>query len=170
MFSTTRIILAVLIAGVGAGACGYRFAGSGNLPGKMNTVFVEVLENRTAETGIEGIFTADLRYEFIRNKMNAPKAEADGVLSGVIKSLWVGTISRQSENTSQERRVTVSLDLRLKDRAGKVIWTADHLSVSEAYSVQAANKTVVDNNKREAIAQVSKRVAESIFYRLTEDF
>ena len=170
LFSTIKTSFLVLFVGFMACACGYRFAGSGKLPGQTKTVFVDVLENRSAETGIENIFTADLRYEFIRNQMGANREAAEGVLSGVIKSLWVETVSRRGENTSQERRVAASLDLRLKDRKGKIIWTAENLSVSEAYTVIAADKTAGDSNKRAAIVKLSKRLAENIYYRLTDDF
>ncbi len=171
MIKIVKTVFVLLMAGLSACACGYRFAGSGTLPGQMKTVFVEVFENRTAETGIENIFSADIRYEFIRNRMEGSDAKsADGVLSGVIKSLWVQTISRRTEYTSQERRVTATLDLRLKDRSGKLVWRAENLSVSEAYTVISADKTADDSNKREAIVRVSKRLAENIFYRLTEDF
>ena len=47
-------------------ACGYRFAGTGNLPAGVESIFIEVLENRTAETGIENTFTNELIYEFTR--------------------------------------------------------------------------------------------------------
>ncbi len=151
-------------------ACGYRFAGSGSLPGGAKTIFVDVLENRTAETGIENTFTADLRYEFVRNKMVADRQNADGILSGIIKSLKVETISRRSQTISQERRVSAFLDLNLKNQDGKNLWSVQGISESETYEVTADDQTGIDFKKREAIIKLSKRLSESIFYRLTSDF
>lgn len=150
-------------------ACGYRFAGSGRLP-QGKTIFVDVLANRTAETGVENTFTADLRYEFVRNNMFVSRDKADGILSGVISSLRVETISRKSQHTSQERRVTAAVDLKFQDRGGKVLWSVTGLSASESYPVILDDNAVIDENKREAIKKLSKRIAENIYYRLTEDF
>ncbi len=170
LLSSMKIAWVVFISGLLTCSCGYRFAGSGKLPGNADTVFVDILENRSAETGIENIFTADLRYEFIRKQMGAQREEADGILSGEIRSLRVETISRRTENISQERRVTTSISLRLTDRNGKIIWRAEDIYISETYNVTGGDKTALDLNKREAIAKLSKRLAENIYYRLTEDF
>lgn len=170
MFFRLKHLAIVLMVGITFSACGYRFAGSGNLPGGTKTIFVDVLDNRTAETGIENTFTADLRYEFVRSKMAAKKETADGILSGTIRSLRVETISRRSQTVSQERRVTAALDLNLQDQDGKILWSVKGISDSEAYPVTADDKTAIDRNKREAIIKLSKKLAESIFYRLTDDF
>ena len=165
-----KYIVIILIGGLTLSACGYRFAGSGSLPGGTKTVFVDMLENRTAETGIENTFTADLRYEFVRNKMAATRNKAEGILSGVIRSLRVETISRTSQTVSQERRVTATIDLNLIDPDGKVLWSLKGISDSEAYPVTADDKSAIDFNKRAAITRLSKRIGESVFYRLTDDF
>lgn len=159
----------VLAAGVLAAACGYRFAGTGNLPHGTRTLFVDVLVNRTSETGIENTFTADLRYQFVRNRMTAERSRADAILSGVIGSLRVETISRKGQNTARERRVTASVTLALKKQDGQVIWSVENVSANEAYEVTGDDRGT-EANKRTAITALSARLAESIYYRLTEDF
>ena len=42
---------------VSATNCGYRFAGGGSFPGAVQSLFVDVLVNHSAETGIESILT-----------------------------------------------------------------------------------------------------------------
>jgi len=165
-----KYITLVLLAGAALTACGYRFAGSGSLPGGARTIFVDVLTNRTAETGIENTFTADLRYEFVRNRMSAGRDKADGILSGEIRALRADTISRQSQTVSLERRVTATLNLKLEDKEGRTLWSRKGISDSEAYQVTAEDQTGIDFNKRNAIARLSKKLAESVFYRLTDDF
>lgn len=160
----------ILLLGVMLSACGYRFAGSGALPGGTKTIFVDVFKNQTAETGIENIFTEDFRYEFIRSKIFAGQDEAEAILSGEIRSLRVQTISRKDQITSQERRVYASINLKLKNPQGEVIWSADGITDSEAYEVTAGDKTVIDINKRNAIRRLSKKLAEAVYYRLTDNF
>ena len=151
-------------------ACSYRFAGEGRLPGDIRTVYVDVLDNRTEETGAENIFTADLRYEFVRNDLTAKREAAEGILSGIIQAMRVETISRAGQNVSLERRVTAFLDLKLHNREGKLIWSVNRISASEAYDVTAQDKTAIDFNKRAAINQLSKKLAELIYYRMLDDF
>ena len=79
------------------------------------------------------------------------------------------TITHKGAYTSLERRVTVSVDLKLENRSGKVIWTANGVSANEVYNV-AADKQATEQNRRTAISKLSKRLAETIYHRLTEDF
>ena len=48
--------------------CGYNFPGGGKPPGDINSIAVTVLDNRTAEIGIEAIFTNAILREFLRWK------------------------------------------------------------------------------------------------------
>ena len=149
-------------------ACGYRFLGSGNLPGDIEKVHVDILKNRTAETGAENIFTNAIRYEFIRQKKNADKETADGVLSGEIISLSYNTITHRRRHTSIERRVTVRVALELKDREGNVLWFKV-VSAREEYDV-LDDKLSTEQNRTNAISELSERLAENAYYRLTDNF
>ncbi|MDF1590001.1 MAG: LPS assembly lipoprotein LptE [Desulfobacterales bacterium] len=169
-FSLRNWIWGALVAAVVLlSACGYRFSGSGSLPAGIGRVFISVLDNRTAETGLGNTLTGDLRYEFIRYKRNANLDEADAVLSGTVKSLRVETISRSGQYSSPERRVTVSVDLKLTDRSGRVVWVVEGLADSESYRVDSDDQ-ITNVNKRTAVSALSKRLSENIYYRLTEDF
>ena len=152
-------------------ACGYRFAGGGNLPFGIRSLSVKILENRTAETGLENVLTNDLIYEFARNRkvILTSSDKADAILTGVIKSMRIGTISRKGQHTSLERRVTVAADLKLTDPDGNLMWSVKNVSENEAYNV-TSEKQATERNKRVAIAALSKRLAETIYNRLTDDF
>ncbi|MEW6671063.1 MAG: LptE family protein [Thermodesulfobacteriota bacterium] len=150
-------------------SCGYRFSGSGSLPAGIQRVFIHQLDNRTSETGLENTLTGDLRYEFIRYNRSATPEDADAVLSGTVKSLRVETISRSGQHSSLERRVTISVDLKLTDRNGRAVWSLQGLADSESYRV-ASDSQATDVNRRAAVSALSKRLAENIYYRLTEDF
>lgn len=150
--------------------CGYRFSGGGALPKDVKQVFVAMLENRTEETGIESVLTNDLIYEFSRSGTFAGgKNQADAHLTGVIDSITKGTISRIGINTSQERRVSLIVSFRLTGKDGVEIWSAKGVSENETYLVEKDRETT-DRNRRIAIERLSKRLAEKVYQRLTDNF
>lgn len=149
-------------------ACGYRFLGSGNLPGDVEKVFVDILKNNTSETGAENTFTNSIRYEFVRQKRYADKEAADGFLSGEIKSLSYKTITRKKRHTALERRVIAKVILELKDREGNILWS-EAVSAREAYDV-VDDKLSTEQNRRHAISMLSERLAENAYHRLTDNF
>ncbi len=163
--------LIIFLSGMVWMSCGYRFAGGGNFPGNVQSLFVDILENRTSETGIENTFTNDLIYEITRRKKVAltTSDRADAVFSGTIKTLTIETISRRGTLTSLERRVTVTVGLQLTKPDGETIWSARNVSENEEYSV-ASDKLATEQNRRNAILALSKRLAENVYRRLTEDF
>jgi outer membrane lipopolysaccharide assembly protein LptE/RlpB len=153
--------------------CGYHFSGSGSLPAGVTRVFIAMLENRSAETGVETTFTNDLIYEFTRNRKEVlvqERSSADGILTGTIVSLAVNNISRSSVSTATERRVTGTLTLRLESPEGRILWASGNIVERQAYTVVDGNKTATDQNKSDAIAVLSSRLAESAFNRMTDDF
>ena len=152
-------------------SCGYHFAGSGSLPGGVKTIAVEILKNRTSETGLENTVTNDLIYEFIRRGKKVQKnvKEADAVLSGVIESSRITTISRQQQQSPIERQIRITLSLKLTRADGRVIWSASGISDYEAYNV-GSDQQATEMNKDRAIKTLSKRLAEKVHNRLTENF
>jgi hypothetical protein len=55
------------------------------------------------------------------------------------------------------------------DQKGKIIWALKGINANETYKVNA-DKTLTDQNKEAAIQILSKRLAEKIYNRLTDDF
>ena len=166
-----KYIWPVLFAWIFLSACGYRFSGSGNLPSGVQTVFIEVLKNRTIETGYENTVTNDLIYEFTRNGRVVQKSRdrSDAFLAGVIESAYIRTISRQGQLDPLERRVQITISLKLTDGDDRVIWSRSAISDSEAYDV-GANNQITELNKRRALETLSRRLAETAYNRLTDDF
>ena len=161
----------ILVLWVVFSACGYRFAGSGSFPAGIKTMSISIFENRSVVTGLENTVTNDLIYEVTRRKEVAliSKDKAEANLSGVIVSTRTGAISRVDVGTSTERRVTLTLNLKLTDTSGIIIWSADGVAESEAYVVED-DKRGTEQNRQDAISKASKRLAEKIYNRLTEDF
>ena len=155
-------------------SCGYRFPGGGSLPGGVNQVVVGVFNNRTGEVGVEGIISndiVDILNEFGRiDKDSARRGEtSDATLSGTVLSVTENSISRESVHTVAERRVTVTISMELADSEGTVIWSRSGVSENEEYEV-STDKATTEMNKREAISKLSKRLAEKVYYKMTDDF
>jgi outer membrane lipopolysaccharide assembly protein LptE/RlpB len=161
----------ILVLWVFFSACGYRFAGSGGLPAGIKTMSITIFENQSVVTGLENTVTNDLIYEVTRSKgvvlVRKDKAEAD--LSGVIVSTQTGAISHRDVGTSTERRVTVTLNLKLTNTSGRIIWSAKGVAESEAYVVED-DKQGTEQNRKDALSKASKRLAEKVYNRLTENF
>jgi hypothetical protein len=51
-----------------------------------------------------------------------------------------------------------------------VIRSAKGVSASEAYDVMPGNKLATEQNRRDAISALSKRLAQRVYNRMTEDF
>jgi len=163
-------VVLTFIAGFLFSACSYRFAGGGDLPSSVKKISVSVFENKTAESGIENIITNDLIYEFTRNgKAVENRNLADAHFTGTIESVSDEAISHRSDQVSLERRVKVVLDLKLIDNDGKIIWTAKGIASDQAFSV-LPDKSATENQKRNAIIVLSKRIAEKVYNMLTENF
>lgn len=160
------ILLSLVMVG-----CGYRFSGSGSLPEDVERIFISIFQNRTNEIGMETIFTDDLTNEFIlrRKKALASKKQADADLKGTILSIRTRTISQTKLGTSVDREVIVVVSVKLVGNDGAVIWSASNIRARQAYNV-ADDRLQTEANKREAIANVSLKMAERIYNQLTEDF
>ena len=170
-FYHRKYIWAVIFIPLFFSACGYRFAGSGNLPEGIQTIAIEIFENRTPETGLENTITNALIYEFTRKGRSVQKnsKEADAILTGVIESERITTISRQAQQSPLARRVEIIVNLKLTGSGGGVKWSASGVSEFEEYDV-ATDKQATETNKRQAIETLSKKLAEKVHNRLTDDF
>lgn len=160
-------LLCVVLTG-----CGYRFSGGGDLPGGIRNLSVGVFENKTRENGLETRIADDLIYQFTRHKniKLTDKSKSDGHLTGIIRSAKVTTVTHATASMSAERRIQVTMDVRLTATSdGRLLWSAKAISAYETYAV-ASEKTGTEQNKKSALATLSSKVAERIYYQLTDDF
>ena len=85
------------------------------------------------------------------------------------KTIQDTDIAHTGTSTASQRRVTISLDMQLKRPDGSVLWSRNGLTDYEAYDVAAA-KSQTELNRKSAIEKVSKRLAESVYKGITDDF
>lgn len=172
IYSRKRYVVLVMIGILTVlSGCSYHFSGSGNLPSSITRIYISMIENRTAEAGIENYLTDDLINEFIQRRKEAlsRQEDAEGILSGSIDSLQDTPIAHSSQSKSTQRRVVLGVALKLVDREGKVIWAVNGINANQAYRV-TDDKTLTEQNKKAAIRILSKRLAEKVYNRLTDDF
>ena len=152
--------------------CGYRFSGGGDLPGGIRNLSVGVFENKTRENGLESQIANDLIDQFSRNDhiKLTDKSTSDGYLTGVIRSAKVTTVTHATASVSAERRIQVTMDFKLTATSdGRLLWSANAISAYETYAV-TSDKYGTEQNKKSALATLSNRVAERIYYQLTDNF
>jgi outer membrane lipopolysaccharide assembly protein LptE/RlpB len=173
MLLQRRIIGFIILSVVMVSACGYRFAGQGAYPKGVETIFIEVFENRTGKTGIERVVTNQLVFEFTRQREKSlvgAAENADAVLKGVIRTIRTQTISRVGTEVASQREVIMTVDLGLVEQdGGETIWAAKGIIDRQAYDV-AETKLETERNESIALARLSERMSERIFARLTNDF
>jgi hypothetical protein len=162
------IILLVLCFSLNS--CGYRFS-RGRLPEGVKSICIQVFANNTGESGIEVLFTNDVIYEFMNsgNVKITGGEDADAILSGTVKSMRIQGITHDPEQSSLERRVTINLDLKFENKTITRVQFLKDVSESQAYKVES-DKSDTENNRRDAIEKISKRLAATIYNRLTSDF
>ncbi len=173
MFQKRKIIFFILFLLILVSGCGYRFAGTGDFPEGTESIFIPILENRTSESRLEKQITDDLIYEFTKNRKDILAGsidDADAVLYGIIRSIGTTTISRVDPNTSSQRRVKISVDMKLVVPEDRVIWQVKGITTDEAYNVVPDNKYRTEQNRQEAISKASQRLAEKIYTRMTDNF
>ena len=153
-------------------SCSYRFSGSGSLPSGIMKIYISVIENRTSVAGIEKYITDGLINEFImrRKDVLSRQEEAEGILSGSIDSIQDTPIAHSSQSVTTQRRVVLGLALKLVDQKGKTIWAVNGINANQSYKVINTDQTLTDQNKNNAIQILSKRLAEKVYNRLTDDF
>jgi hypothetical protein len=161
----------VVFIGLIVASCGYKFTGGESLPEGVKSIYVKTLENRTSETGIENFLTDDIVYEFTRGgkAVITDEENSEAVLAGAVSSLTTDTVSHHNSDTSSQRRVRLAVDLKLTRSDGMLIWAQKGITEDEDYDV-SADKPSTENNKRQAIKILSKKLAEKVYNRLTDNF
>ena len=165
------ILLLIVLLSVLWG-CSYRFSGTGSLPSGITRIYVSVIENRTSYSGIEKYITDGLINELIMRKKDvlSRQDEAEGILTGSIDSIQDTPIAHRSQSITTQRRVVLGIALKLVDQKGQTIWAVNGINANQSYNISNTDQTLTDQNKNNAIKILSKRLAEKVYNRLTDDF
>ena len=170
MFQINKNIIYILLFWVFT-SCGYHFSGGGEFPENIKKIKIEIFKNKTSSNTIATVLTNDLIYETGRNKniTITDKDSADAIITGEIKSLGIAVIAHTGGYVSSEKRVTVTVSVKITGKDGKLIWSRETISAQEAFKTNQT-KSIEEQNQNSAIVILSKRLAELIHSSITDNF
>ncbi|MEK6775701.1 MAG: LptE family protein [bacterium] len=131
-------------------ACGYHLGAGPKAPASFGTVAVPIFVNESAEPNIQAVITGALIRELSQaGVMVVDEARADKVLTGRITGYSNGSVARSAASTVSEYRLSATISLVLKDRAGKVLYQNPSAQLREEYF---ASSILEQNEQAEAEA------------------
>jgi len=139
-------------------ACGYRFtAGGGGLPGGVREVYGPVFINRTAEPGLETLFTQSMREQLVRAGV-AGAASCETQLIGELQSVF-------GAPTLASYRLTAQLSVRLVKNGVNVPNGAVVVSGQEEY-LAGRNILESETNRATALRRLATTLTRDAYDRL----
>ncbi len=162
------ILLLLTLALVG---CGYTPVALG--PGiGVKTLFIEPLDNRTAEPFLDSIVTNRLRERFGRDSrltLVNDRKDAEAILSGSISTYNRKAVSYDRNDDIVEYRSIMKVKASLQRVSdGKILWK-DNISWTEE-SMNSKDRSIQEDNETVAIQAISDRLAEQLYNRLQDNF
>jgi len=154
--------LALAVAALTLGACGYSFRGT--LPSDVRTVAVPIFLNRTSEPGVESIITRAVVQAFATNgRLQVVRvADADAVLEGEVTSYSVSAIAFDETLNVQQYRLVVVLNLRMRDvRRKDVLFQQNAVTEQADFRIQGPVSATIAREET-ALGQAAGEIARSI--------
>ena len=156
-------LMLLLLAG-----CGYRPMGAEPIGPTTRTLAVPLFANRSTEVGLEAILANAMINAFTQTravKVTPYEEGADLVLDGKVQSVDNTSVAFQSVTQSTVRRVTVRVELTLRQRDnGKVLWK-DSQVLQEDYVVDPnyhAGEATKSEGLRRAAVTLARRVMDKV--------
>ncbi|MEJ5330248.1 MAG: LPS assembly lipoprotein LptE [Desulfobaccales bacterium] len=166
----SRWMLAFLL--IAALGCGYRPVGSEPAPlaGKEPpTLAVPLFKNRSAEVNLEALFANALTETLAQSRswrLTSREENADLVLEGEVTSVEYASVAFFDIDQSLVRRVTIRVDLALKERgSGKVIWKEREI-LTDDYPVEQRNYLIGEQTKAMGIRRGAHTLARRVLEKL----
>ena len=95
--------------------------------------------------------------------------KAEAVITGTVRSITVGALTRTADDAVVERQVSAVIDLDMVDSNGEMIWSVRSFSSSEVFTARSDN-AMDEAGKREAIQIIAERISERIVDRMRDMF
>jgi outer membrane lipopolysaccharide assembly protein LptE/RlpB len=162
--------LALAVACLGLGGCGYSFRGT--LPSHIRTIAVPIFVNLTREPGVESIITRAIVQALATNgrlRVVRP-ADADAILDGEVVSYSVDAIAFDEALSIQQYRLIVVLNLRMRDvRRNELLFAQRGVSEQADFRVAGSVSSTIAREET-ALAQASGEIARSIVSLVIDRF
>lgn len=156
-----RCLLACVPAFAATG-CGYSMKSLH--PEGINTVYVEMFQSKEFRRGLEMQLTEALVKEISARTpyRNAPKKQADTLLTGEIIEVKVNTLGKDfARNLPREQVATLVVSFRWKDmRTGRMLAEKDQFAVSVEY-VPPAHETFYQGSE-DAVNRMARAIVNSM--------
>jgi len=166
--SALLILLCCCLSG-----CGYHFSGgSGVLPAEIEKLYVPLFVNLTAEPQLEQRLTTRVSEVFSRNSeiIQVEKIQfADAVLLGTINDYHSQALAYDRNDAIGMYRATMSVNVFLRKIDTKETVWEKNVRWSQEYRAEE-DKGAQEDFERQAIEEVSLRLAEEIYYQLFDAF
>jgi hypothetical protein len=154
--------------------CGYSFASRGeSIDKRIQKVYVESFDNKTAQAQIENYFRTAFINQFIQNsrfKMAQSAESADAIVRGKILNLNTAPLSYLKNDLAAEERATVILDVTFEDNAnGKIIWSSKNMTDSVDYTLNE-DINMLSPARKQALMKLANDMAEKAFNLMMSGF
>lgn len=166
------LVAAVL---VGAAGCGYHTAGHvTTVPQNIHTIAIPAFVNTSQTYRVEQILTAAVIHEFTTRTnyhiANDPAEGADAILRGIVTgtSVFPSTYDSQTGRASSVQ-VTVSVNVSLADRSGKVLYENPSYIFREQYQVSQELGSFFQEDTP-AVQRLSRQFAQTLVSNILEGF
>jgi hypothetical protein len=160
---TPSLVLLLLAAGLGGGACAYTTSVA-SLPAHLKTIAIPVFENATNEYTLENDITEAVIQRFVQDNhlRIVDERSANAVLKGRIIMYKNSVFGISPQNLAQEYRVTIAVSVVFKDQVkNRELWHDDNLIKTANYYVQnvpgQAASTELDGRKN-AILKIADEI------------
>jgi outer membrane lipopolysaccharide assembly protein LptE/RlpB len=154
--------------------CGYQVAGKSNmLPTTLHTIAVPPFGNATINNHLARYLTEAVSRELIaRTKyaVIADRGQADAVLYGTIANIFANaTTIDPNTGRATGSQITIQVQIRLVDRAGRVLYNRPNLELRDRYEVSTLPSQYFDESEV-AYQRLSKSAAQTIVSGILENF
>jgi hypothetical protein len=171
-----RSLLLALAATLVLPACGYKPIDSRAVFGpEVRGIFLQMLENRTSEVGLESTLADAFQEEFARRGLLRPVYDeedprANLVLSGNVVRATVEPTAFSSVALSLEDRIDVTLSVTVQRAdTGVTVLDGRELRFSERF-LASADPQVYESNKEQALRRGAARAASQLHDELFQQF
>lgn len=146
-------------------ACGYRFsAGGGSLPQGIREVYVPIFANKTAEPGLETLFTQAMREQLVRSGI-AGTSSSPAQLLGEIQGVSGGPTVFTTSSTLASYRLYATVAVRLVNKGVGVPNAAVTVSGQEDY-LPGRNVLESETNRAAALRRLATTLMRDAYDRL----
>ncbi|MDT8421136.1 MAG: LptE family protein [Desulfuromonadales bacterium] len=168
MIRLTLAFLLLLCCG-----CGYQVPGQGEaLPGGVKVIYLPLFANETTRPRLENALTdaiAEALGRLPNVRISADKEKADAVIEGRVLSYAVSAIAYDQTDKIREYQSRLRTEIKLRRvEDGRMLWQG-RLERQEPFLANI-DKGVQTDLEELAIAEVNRRVADDLLFRLLADF